>query len=164
MKTSNLTSLLILALFLTGCLGRRAYTVLGIRPIYPAMNHSLDDRYQTIDTLSPNLIWQTPKLTNQIYELCIWETPYRSAEDVKRKDAQLEGSWGTPIYYTNNIAGTNHQVAIRLKPNAYYNWAVHIQNNPKVKRWSAYSEQEWILWQPGLDHRNIPFGFKTPPQ
>src|ERR1041385_5367217 len=142
MKTRYLAcfGLLVLSLLLSGCyLGNPGYTRPGVYPIYPKMNKGLINRYQTIDTLSPELKWLNPKqTTNQIYELGIWETSYRSVEDIKRKKGQLESSWGTPVYYTNNIAGTNHQVAIRLKPNTYYNWSVHVMNDKKIQRWSSY--------------------------
>ena len=128
----------------------------GISPIYPAMNYSVDNRYQTIDTLTPELKWKNLKKTSQTYEVCIWETPYRSIDDIKKKEAQIKSSWGIPVYSTNNIATNYFQIPLRLKPDTFYNWSVRICDGEKVGDWSSF-EQDRALHRrmhhaPGRQH------------
>ncbi len=159
--------LLISSFFFSGCFEtQRIYGTTyhaGIAPIYPAMNSGFVDRYQTIDTLTPELKWKDLKKTNETYDVCILETPYRSIEDIKKKEDQGQTSWGISIYETNNIATNFHRVAIRLKPDTYYNWSVRIRDGEKVGKWSSF-DQDRIELSVIETRRGVPFGFKTPPQ
>jgi len=166
--------LVISLIFISGCEFPRSYDTFhvagstpvrdhGISPIYPAMNYGYANRYKAIDTLMPELKWKDLKTTNQTYEVCIWEAPYRSIEDVKKKADQFQASWGISVYYTNNIATNFHQITLRLKPDTYYNWSVRIHDGKKVGNWSSFSQQEAVL-SVIYDRDNTPFGFKTPVQ
>jgi hypothetical protein len=170
-KISYLTSLglVISSVFFSGCYELpRTYSGLywlhaGISPIYPAMNYGFVNRYQTIDTLMPELKWKDLKKTNQTYDVSIWETPYRSIKDIERKDDQFQTSWGISVYYTNNIAANHHQITLRLKPDTYYNWSVRIRDGEKVGDWSSFIQQKAVL-STIHTRSDFPFGFKTPPQ
>jgi hypothetical protein len=133
----------------------------GISPLYPEMNYGYFDRYQTINTLAPELKWKDLKKPGETYELCVWETPYRSVKDIKQKSGQALGSWGTVVYEATNIVQNVHQVATPLKPGTYYNWSVRIRHDDKVGDWSAFSQQRSVL-NAIFTYSNIPFGFKTP--
>jgi hypothetical protein len=165
-KISCLTILVFSALFFSGCAAPRSYNFWGIgglSPIYPGMNYGYINRYRTIDTLSPELKWKDVKGPNQAYDLTIWETPYRSIDDIKKKANQIDSSWGIIIYSTNNIPVNYLQLPIRLEPNTYYNWSVRVREGEQVKRWSSFS-QEVVYGDFQEIHNNTPFGFKTPPQ
>jgi hypothetical protein len=168
-KICYLTSLglVISSVFFSGCYDTpRTYGTMfhaGISPIYPAMNYRFDNRYQTIDTLTPELKWKNLKKTNQTYDVCIWETPYRSIDDIKKKKAQFQSSWGIPVYSTNNIATNYFQILLRLKPDTFYNWSVRIRDGEKVGDWSSFEQQRAELSV--IETRSgFPFGFKTPSQ
>lgn len=173
-KILNCIVFAVSTIFISGCDSPRSYDTLhvvgstpirhhGISPIYPAMNNGFIDRYQTTDTLTPELKWKDLKTTNQTYDVCIWETPYRSIKDIQRKEAQFESSWGISAYYTNNINTNFHRIAIPLKPDTYYNWSVRIRDGEKVENWSAFRQDKVEFW--GVFERyNLPFGFKTPVQ
>lgn len=151
---------------LCGCNTPRIYNSwysTGIKPVYPQMNYGFFDRYQTIGTLSPELKWTGLKKTNETYEVCIWETAYRSVEDIKRKANQLKTSWGIPVFSTNNIATNFFQVPISLKPDTYYDWSVRIYDGEKVRKWSSFSQDKVVL-SVITSYKNTPFGFKTPAQ
>jgi len=167
-KIGYLTSLgLVISLFFfSGCyeLPRNYGTVFhaGISPIYPAMNYGFVSRFQTIVTHTPELKWRDLKTTNQTYDVCIWETPYRSIDDIKRKEAQFQSSWGIPVYSTNNIATNYFQIPLRLKPDTYYNWSVRVRDGEKVGNWSSFAQGRAELSV--IETRSgVPFGFKTPP-
>jgi hypothetical protein len=155
--------------FLSGCDLPRSYGTYGtffhsgISPIQPVMGYGFTDRYQTTGTLTPELKWKDLKTTNQTYEVAIWETPYRSVEDVKKKGDQFHSSWGTLVFSTNNLATNSYQVAISLKPDTYYNWSVRIHEADKVGRWSSFEQQRAVL-SVMYTHSDIPFAFKTPVQ
>jgi hypothetical protein len=159
--------LAIASVFLSGCYEMpRSYGTMfhaGISPIYPAMNYGFENRYQTIDTFMPELKWKDLKKTNETYDVCIWETPYRSIEDIKRKEKQFQSSWGIPIYYTNNIPTNYQKITLRLKPDTYYNWSVRIRNGEKVEKWSSFGQAKAVLSVMEA-YSDFPFGFKTPPQ
>ena len=165
-KMCYLTILGFSALLFSGCVMPRTYNfwgVGGLSPIYPAMNYDYINRYRTIETLSPDLKWKDIKKPNQTYDLGVWETAYRSVDDIKKKAAQADTSWGIFIYGTNNISTNYFQIPIRLKPNTYYNWSVRIRDGEKVERWSSFS-QEKVIGSAQIIYNNNPFGFKTPPQ
>lgn len=171
MKTRFCISMYLAFAFLllstSGCVQwPRTYSTMfhrGISPINPAMGYSYENRYQTIDTLNPELKWKDLKKTNETYEVCIWETPYKSSADVKRKESQVNTSWGTPIYSATNIVENFHQVTSPLKPATYYNWSVRIRNGEKVSAWSSFS-QERSVFNVIMTYDNNPFCFKTPAQ
>jgi len=127
------------------------------------MNYGFAARYQTIDTLSPELKWKDLKKANQTYDVCLWETPYRSIEDIKRKADQAQANWGIPVYSTNNIATNYFQIPIRLKPDTYYNWSVRIRDGEKVDDWSSFTQQK-AVFSAVYTYSDVPFGFKTPAQ
>lgn len=127
------------------------------------MNYGFVDRYRTIDKLMPELKWKDLKKTNETYDVCVWETPYRSTEDIEKKAEQGQTSWGIPVYSTNNIATNCFQIPIRLKPDTYYNWSVRIRDGEKVGRWSSFSQSKAVL-SVMTEYDNTPFGFKTPAQ
>lgn len=163
-------SLLILsgfsALLFIGCAAPRSYNFWGIGglyPIYPAMNYGYVSRYKTINTLSPEFKWHDVKKTNETYDVGIWETPYRSIDDIKKKADQPDSNWGFFVYGTNNISTNHFQLPIQLKPNTYYNWSVRIRDGEKIERWSSFS-QEVVYGELQEIHSYTPFGFKTPPQ
>jgi len=135
----------------------------GISPIYPAMNYGFVERYRTIDTLTPELKWKDVKTVNQTYDVCIWETPYRSIKDVERKADQVHSSWGTVVFSTNNIPTNSCQITFKLKPDTYYNWSVRIQDGEKERRWSSFTQQTSVL-NVTTTYSDEPFGFKTPMQ
>ncbi|HUE35924.1 MAG TPA: hypothetical protein VMO20_00935 [Candidatus Acidoferrum sp.] len=165
-KIYCLTILGFSALLFIGCVAPRSYNFWGIgglSPIYPAMNYGYIHRYQTIDTLSPELKWRDVKKLNQTYDVAIWETPYRSIDDIKKKAWQPDSSWGIFVYSTNNITTNYFQLPIRLEPNTYYNWSVRVREGEKVKRWGSFS-QEVVYGDLQEIHNNTPFGFKTPLQ
>jgi hypothetical protein len=156
--------LVILFTLVNGCEFPRTYGTFfraGISPISPAMGYSLDNRYKPIDTLSPELKWRDLKKPNQTYEVGVWETPYRSLEDVKKKDDQFEFSWGALVYSTNNIGTNYHQMAITLKPDTYYNWSVRIREGDRGSAWSTFEQQKAVL-SVITTHSGVPFAFKTP--
>lgn len=161
--------LVISLVFLSGCYELpRTYRGLywlhaGISPIYPTMNYGFFDRYRTINTLSPELKWKDLKKPNETYDVGIWETPYRSIEDIKRKADQAHTDWGIPVYATNNIATNYFQIPIRLKPDTYYNWSVRIRDGEKVGTWSSFIQQK-AVFSAVYTHSDVPFGFKTPAQ
>jgi hypothetical protein len=161
--------LVISSVFFSGCYELpRTYRGLywlhaGISPIYPAMNYGFFNRYRMIDTLTPELKWKDLKQTNQTYDVCILETPYRSIEDIQKKADQGETSWGIPVYSTNNIPTNYFQIPIRLKPNTYYNWSVRIRDGEKVGDWSSFIQQKTVF-SVIETHSDVPFGFKTPAQ
>jgi hypothetical protein len=149
-----------------GCAAPRTYNFWGIgglSPIYPGMNYGYMSRYRTINTLSPELKWKDEKKPDQAYDIGIWETPYRSIDDVKRKAAQIDSSWGIFVYETNSIPTNYFQLPMSLKPNTYYNWSVRLRKDDKVGRWSSFS-QEIVYGELQIVHDNTPFGFKTPAQ
>jgi hypothetical protein len=153
-----------IAILINGCTFPRTYGTMfraGISPVYPVMGYSLDNRYKTIDTLTPELKWRDLKKTNQTYEVAIWETPYRSIEDVKKKDEQFESSWGVLAYSTNNLSTNFHRVFVPLKPDTYYNWTVRICDGEKAGGWSTF-EQERAVLSVITTHYGVPFAFKTP--
>ena len=125
------------------------------------MNYGYINRYRTIETLSPELKWKNVKEPNQTYDVAIWETPYRSIDDIKKKARQADSSWGIFIYGTNNITTNYFQLPIRLKPNTYYNWSIRVRDGEKVKRWSSF-RQDVDYGSAINEHDNTPFGFKTP--
>ena len=149
-----------------GCTTPRSYNFWGIgglSPINPGMNYGYFYRYRTIDTLSPELKWKDEKKPNQTYDVGIWETPYRSIDDIKKKSGQANESWGIFIYQTNNISTNYFQLPLRLEPNTYYNWSVRVREGNKVSRWSSFS-QDVDYASLIVAHNDTPFGFKTPPQ
>jgi hypothetical protein len=165
-KISRLTILGFSALFFIGCVSPRSYNFWGIGglyPINPGMNYGYFDRYRTIDTLSPELKWHDVKKPNQTYDVGIWETPYRSIDDIKKKAGQADTSWGIFIYQTNNIPTNYFQLPISLKPDTYYNWSVRVREGNKVSRWSSFS-QDVDYASVIIAHNDTPFGFKTPTQ
>jgi len=168
-KTRILTclGLAILSAFISGCIQMpRNYGTIwhaNISPIYPPMNYSFYDRYQTINTLKPQLKWKDVKKANQTYDLCIWETSYKSVEDIKQKAVEKSASWGRPVYTTNNIADNFHQVTLQLKPDTYYNWSVRIRDGEKFSPWSSFTQVEGAIGATITRSQN-PFGFKTPAQ
>lgn len=166
MRISRLIIPGFLALLFIGCAAPRSYNfwgVGGLYPINPGMNYGYFSRYRTIDTLSPELKWHDVKKPNETYDVGIWETPYRSIDDIKKKANQVDTSWGILVYWTNNIPTNCYQLPIRLEPNTYYNWSVRVHDGEKVKRWSSFS-QEIVYGELQEAHNNTPFGFKTPPQ
>lgn len=168
MRSQTRVSILVALLVISGgCIEMpRNYGTIwqpNISPVYPTMNYSYENRYKTIDSLQPELKWNGVIKTNQTYEVCIWETPYRSAKDVKAKAAQKQANWGVSIYFTNNISGNFHQVALQLKPDTYYNWSVRIRDGEKVSAWGTFSQIESDVFTV-KDRYNNPFGFKTPSQ
>ncbi len=159
-------ALVAVSVVLCGCNTPRSYNSLfhtGIKPVYPEMNYGFFDRYQTIATLSPELKWKDLKDANETYEVRIWETPYRSIEDIKRKADQGQTIWGIPVYSTNNIPTNYFQVPISLKPDTYYNWSVRIWDGEKAGRWSSFSQGKVVL-SVMTEYDDCPFGFKTPAQ
>ena len=165
-KISALIVLSFSAFLFSGCFMPRTYNLWGIGglyPISPRMNYGYIDRYRTIDTLSPVLKWNDVKKPNQTYDVGIWETPYRSIDDVKKKADQAGTSWGIFIYGTNNISTNYFQLPIRLEPNTYYNWSVRVRYGEKVARWASFSQEE-IVATLQTEYNNTPFGFKTPQQ
>jgi hypothetical protein len=168
-KICCLTILSFSAFLFSGCYMPRTYTpenrwgFKGISPIYPVMNYGYIDRYRTIDTLSPDLKWKDIKKPNETYDVGVWETPYRSIDDIKKKADQAGTSWGIFIYGTNNISTNYFQLPIRLQPNTYYNWSVRTRDGESVKRWGSFS-QEKVVGSLQIIYNNTPFGFKTPPQ
>lgn len=161
-------TLVISSIFISGCAMPRTYGrpfQSSIKPIYPKMNPGLVSRYQTITNLSPELKWKDNrkdlKKVGLTFDVCIFETPYRSIEDIKEKNYQMQSSWGIPVYSTNNLATNFHQVAIKLKPNTYYNWAVRTRDGEEVSEWSFFN-QEIVIFTAQFLYENIPFGFKTP--
>jgi hypothetical protein len=161
--------LAVLPIFISGCEMPRSYgtSLFGIpihaciSPIYPAMGYGYVYRYLTIDTLTPELKWRDLKKRGQTYDVAIWETPYRSIEDVDKKADQLQSSWGELIFYTNNIPTNFYQITIPLKPDTYYNWSVRIRDGEKVKSWSSFNQAEDEVVTMVVRDNN-PFGFKTP--
>lgn len=127
------------------------------------MNNGFVHRYRTIDTFSPELKWAEVRRTNETYDVCIWETPYRSIEDIKKKADQGETSWGIPVFSTNNIATNWFQIPIRLKPDTYYNWSVRFRDGDQVANWSAF-DQTKAVGSVMTEYKNTPYGFKTPAQ
>ena len=127
------------------------------------MNYGFVSRYRTIETLTPELKWKDLKKPNQTYDVCIWETPYRSMKDIERKDDQFQTSWGITVYSTNNIATNYHQIALRLKPDTYYNWSVRIRDGEKAGDWSSFIQQR-AVFSAIYTRSGVPFGFKTPAQ
>lgn len=133
----------------------------GISPISPKMGYSFVDRYQTVDTLTPEFRWRDLKQANQTYELAIWETPYRSIEDVKKKEQQFQSSWGLLVYSTNDLAANFHRVTVPLKPDTYYNWSVRIRSADTTNAWSTFAQQRAVL-NVIYTYSDVPFAFKTP--
>lgn len=165
-KMSRLIILGFSALLFSGCAAPRNYNFWGIGglyPIYPGMNYGYISRYRTIDSLSPELKWHDVKKPNQTYDVAIWETPYRSLDDIKKKVKQADWSWGILVYSTNSISTNHFQLPIRLEPDTYYNWSVRVRDGEKVERWSSFS-QEVVYGELQEVHDNNPFGFKTPSQ
>ena len=161
--------LVISSVFISSCALPRTYgrsLQSSIKPIYPEMNPGFASRYQTITNLSPELKWKDIrkdlKKDGLTFDVCILEAPYRSDKDIKGISGQNE-SWGIPIYSTNNLSTNFHQVAIKLKPDTYYNWAVRIRDGENVEKWSYFNQDIFIL-SVQIIHINIPFGFKTPAQ
>ena len=155
--------IVIISGFISGCFSMPRVYGTKIRPIYPTMNYSLANRFKTIDTLTLELKWTDIKKPNQTYDLCIWKTgsPNDSLHWAPFKGfTAAPGSWGTIIYYTNNIAENFHQINHPLEPNTYYNWAVRIREDEKVQAWSAFSQAEDKAVV-SVDTHNVPFGFKT---
>ena len=162
--------LVISSVFISGCAMPRTYGrsfQSSIKPIYPEMNPGFVSRYQTITNHSPEWKWKDNrkdlKKDGLTFDVCIFETPYRSIEDIKKKNYQTQTSWGIPVYSTNNLATNFHQGAIKLKPDTYYNWAVRIRDGESVSEWSFFNQEIWIF-SVELIYNNIPFGFKTPAQ
>jgi hypothetical protein len=159
--------LVISLVFFSGCYELpRSYRGLywlnaGISPIYPDMNYGYIDRYKTIDTLTPELKWKDLKKSNQTYDVGIWETPYRSIDDIKKKANQGETSWGIPVYSTNSIPTNYFQIPVHLKPDTYYNWSVRVREGEKVGNWSSFVQQKAVFSEV-YTYSDIPFGFKTP--
>lgn len=162
--------LVIISIFISSCAMPRTYGRpfhSSIKPIYPEMNPGFVSRYRTITNLSPELKWKDIrkdlKKDSLTFDVCIFETPYRSTEDINKKNSQFQSSWGIPVYSTNNLATNFHQVAIKLKPDTYYNWSVRVRDGENVREWS-YFNQEVVVMAVQTVYENIPFGFKTPPQ
>ncbi len=166
-KTRHLASpgLVLFSVLIAGCYSMpRSYGTIwhaNIEPIYPAMNYSFANRYQTIDTLKPELKWTDIKKPNQTYDLCVWQDRSGASSESAPFFTATSVSWGTPIYTVTNISANFHQVTRRLQPNTYYNWAVRIREGEKVKAWSAFTQVESKVGG-SENHRNYPFGFKTP--
>lgn len=154
----------VISVFLFGCGSPKAQKKpTGISPIYPAINNTFANRYQTIETLSPEFRWKDLKETNQTYDLAIWELPYRSEEDFKSKLRQIKSSWGNLIFITNNIATNTYQLPSPLKPNTYYNWSVRICEGDQVRGWNCYTTKEVGFYDEVVHvHEHVPFSFKTP--
>ena len=131
----------------------------GISPLYPAMNNGFKNRFQTIDSLKPELKWTDKKKSNQTYEVCIWENPFQSPQD----DSRGAIDWGTQVYSADNITNNFHQVANSLKPNTYYNWSVRINEDGLNGNWSAYGQTVIVLGAGNIGYSHYPFCFKTPP-
>ena len=125
------------------------------------MGYGFVGRYKTIDTLTPELKWKNYQKYPQTFDVGIWETPYRSIEDVDKKSDQIDSSWGTLIFMTNNIPTNFYQITVPLKPDTYYNWSVRIRDGEKVQKWSSFSQSK-AVGSVTLTHFNVPFGFKTP--
>lgn len=128
-------------------------------PLYPIMNYSFGSRYETINTLNPELKWSDKRKPNQTYDLCLWETSYNSVKDVDFSNGQ---SWGTPVYSVNNISENVHQVTLPLKPDTLYNWSVRLREGSTVGAWGAFRQDIMVCFAFHETHYNCPFGFKTP--
>ena len=151
--------LVIIVIFLGGCTTSTFY---GLKPIYPSTG--LPTNFKGVDSLQPELQWQSASGQNLQYDLIIWETTWGGVISSKvGKPLYLQK--GRVVYYKESIQGNSHKIDVTLEPDTYYFWSVRTRTENTLSDWSTYEYKRTLFWLIGghtVECHNSPFRFKTP--
>jgi hypothetical protein len=134
-----------LALVAGLCLASGCAGVRGLRPIYPAVD-------ETVNTLRPTLRWEPTTEQDATYDLAIVQ---QTSEDTFHKEGEAYA------YYVQGLAAPEHQLSRPLEPGVVYLWSIRVRRGKDVTDWSRYAQKKtYVLWTTTTFQ---PFWFRTSP-
>lgn len=149
---NKIVYLFTILVFISGCMPpMRQFH--GLEPISPPVSMFL--LKFKVDSLQPEFRWKASPIEGSTYDFAIWE--------IGRKKYYQTGqvSWGTQVYYIENLKENYHKVEKPLNPDTFYNWSVRLRRGNIVGDWSSYDETI-VDFSGTYNKSNSLFLFKTP--
>jgi len=129
----------------------------GLEPVSPPVDPSRPYQAQQANSRQPELKWQTPTGSPEVFDLIIFSGMQRRHDNpFYVPKAQL--------YYRENIRGTSHTVQTALPPDTVCVWAVRTRDGDNVGLWSRYRQAGFVISGLKEDCENQWWRFKTPKQ